>query len=276
MHTFRKSPFPAGRQGCLRRCGGKSRPALRLVCFPWAGAGASVFRRMAPHLPPTVEVLAIQYPGREDRFVEDHLRRMEALVDHVLDDLIPLCDRPLVLFGHSMGAWVAYEVARALKAQLDREPTALIVSGCGSPASGGWDQRSASDASDEEFVAEMRRIGGTPREILADSGMLRAWLPVLRADYEVLDTYASRPTAPLSCALVGCAGDRDPCVSPQAMEAWRGCTTGSFQVRWFAGDHFYLCRETHALALVLREWAGAAQTAFGGFPSGRVDHRLFD
>lgn len=250
---LKKQPISAQR-GCLRRYGGGPRSLMRLVCFPWAGGGASAYRRFSFQLPETIELLAVQYPGREDRYRECPLLRMELIVNHVLDDLIPIFDRPLVFFGHSMGALVAYEVAQALKAKLCREPRMLIISGSGSPDREGSYERCASMASEEEFIDDIQRFGGTPHEIVDDRQMMRALLPVLRADYEVLDTYACRPATPLSCPLIACAGNQDPSVSREAMEAWQQYTTGPSQVHWFSGGHFYLCSQLRALTQCLQEW----------------------
>ena len=233
----------ARQRGCLRRYGGGSRSMVSLICFPWAGGGASAYRRIASHLPEAVEFLAVQYPGREDRFDEDRLVRMDRLVKHVLDDLIPIFNRPLVFFGHSMGALVAYEVAQALKTRFGREPRMLIVSGSGSPDNEGLYERCAGDANEDDLIANMQRLGGTPPEILGNRQMVRALLPVLRADYEVLDNYEPSPAIPLSCPMIACAGDEDPSVSPLTMQAWRRYTSGPYKEHRFGGDHFESARE---------------------------------
>lgn len=254
MGPLLKKRPPLARRGCLRRYQGGARSVMRLLCFPWAGGGASAFRRFAVHFPETVEVLVVQYPGREDRFHEKRLHRMDLIVKHVLDDVIHLFDRPIVFFGHSMGALVAYEMAQAVKAKLGREPRMLIVSGSGSPSTEGMYERCPNTASEEEFIADIRRLGGTPREILENPQMMRALLPVLRADYEVLDTYVCRPTMPLSCTLVACAGDKDTSVSRETMEAWFRYTTGPCKQHWFNGDHFYLSSQPLVLAQQVKEW----------------------
>src|SRR5688500_4817828 len=119
----------ASRRPSLRRFGGARQRLMRVVAFPWCGAGASVYRKLAPHLPDHVELLAVQLPGREDRYDERRLVRMQDVVEEVIGDVINLLDRPVVLFGHSMGALVAYEVARALRERVGCEPASLIVSG---------------------------------------------------------------------------------------------------------------------------------------------------
>ncbi len=244
----------ARQAGCLRRYGGGPRTLASLVCFPWAGGGASAYRRIATHMPEAVEFMAVQYPGREDRFDEDRLVRMDSLVKHLVADILPIFSRPLIFFGHSMGALVAYEVAQALKHRTGREPRMLIVSGSGSPDNEGSYERCPGDADEEDLIANMQQLGGTPPEILANRNMVRAILPVLRADYEILDNYVPSAAGPLSCPMIACAGDEDPSVSPASLQAWRHCSSGPYQEHWFAGDHFYLSVKSQELARTLLEW----------------------
>jgi len=244
----------APQRSCLRRFSGGPQSRVRLVCFPWAGAGASVFRRFAGQLPESIELLAVQLPAREDRFSEKGLVRMETVVAQIISDLIRLSDRPLVFFGHSMGSLVAYEVAQSLKINFGREPEMLIVSGSGSPGSEEIYERCPGNATEEEFIADMRRLGGTPPEILADRQVMRTLLPAIRADYELLDTYEHRRLAQLSCPIVVCGSDADPSISRNSVEGWFRHTTGRCRQHWFSGDHFYLCFQPLPLTQCLREW----------------------
>lgn len=248
----------SGRQKCLRRYAGGPQPKVRLVCFPWCGGGASVYRRFASGLPEHIELLAVQLPGREDRFGEDRLLRMEQIIEHVIDEVISVFDRPLVLFGHSMGALVAYELALALKARTGREPDLLVLSGHGAPCKPAPVLNCWHSAGEEEFIANIRNLGGTPPEILEDRQMMRALLPVLRSDYEVLETYKHQPTTSLSCDLVVCAGNEDREVSPETMGWWQQYTTGSSSVQWFEGNHFYLHSQPRILTQSLQEWIAAS------------------
>lgn len=248
-------------RGCLRRYRGGPQSLVRLVCFPWAGGGASAYRRFAARLPETIELLAVQLPGREDRFHERGLVRMGAIVDHVLEELLLAPPGPLVLFGHSMGALVAYEVAQALKARGGQQPALLIVSGSGPPASERSYNRCAFNASDEEFIAELRRLGGTPPEVLADQAMMSAVVRVLRADYEVLDRYDRDAPTTLSCPLVACAGDQDPSVPPSTLSGWRRYTSGPSKQSWFRGGHFHLCEQPQEVTNCLQQWIAGAGLA---------------
>jgi surfactin synthase thioesterase subunit len=260
-------------QGCLRKFSGRPQPLIRLVCFTWCGAGASVYRRFAAGLPDHIELLAVQLPGREDVFGEKKLRRMAEVIDHALPDIAAVFDRPLFLFGHSMGALVAHEMALALKARTGREPHGLIVSGHASPSRtleksrGGqrWHQ-----VDDEAFIANLRQLGGTPMQVLNDSSMMRSLLPVLRADYEILETYVPPADAPLlSCPVIACAGKQDKEVAADDLGLWRHGTQGPFLAHWFPGDHFYLCAQPGLLTQRLQEWMAPGGRLEGS--SGRTE-----
>jgi pyochelin biosynthetic protein PchC len=238
----------------LRRFGASRQQLTRLVAFPWCGAGASVYRRLAPHLPDHIELVGVQLPGREDRYDERRLVRMQDVVEEVIGDLIGLLDRPMVLFGHSMGALVAYEVAVALRERAGCEPASLIVSGHGAPHCAKPSGRCWHTADETAFIANIRALGGTPRALLENASVLRAFMPTMRADFEVVETYRPAPRAPLSCPLLACAGDRDDEVSNATMNAWLRYTTGHRELHWFGGDHFYLSSQPAVLASRLAEW----------------------
>ena len=140
----------------LRRLGGQPTSSMRMICFPWSGAGASVYRRLAPHLPDYMELFAIQLPCREDRFNEDCLRRVEQVVNMILPSIIELTDQPLVLFGHSMGTLLAYEIAQALRRDIQKEPSLLIASGRGAPNIVGNTIKKWHAVDDDVFIEYLR------------------------------------------------------------------------------------------------------------------------
>ena len=242
------------RRTSLRRFSASAHRLTRLVAFPWCGAGASVYRRLAASLSDQVDLVAVQLPGREDRYNERRLVRMEDVVESVIGDIIPLLDRPVALFGHSMGALVAYEVALALRKRLGQEPMSLIVSGHGAPHCGESSNQCWHAADEEAFIQNLRVLGGTPGALLEDPSTLRAFVPTLRADYEVVETYRPRPEPSFSCPLLACAGGLDQEVSPETMHAWMPYTTGPCELHWFSGDHFYLCSQPARLVRRLEEW----------------------
>jgi medium-chain acyl-[acyl-carrier-protein] hydrolase len=225
---------------------------LRLFCFPPAGAGASLFSTWTRELPGGVEVCSVQLPGREDRRAEAPLRRLPAAVSEVCADLGPFRDWPYVFFGHSMGALLAFEAARALRAVGGPAPQQLLCSACRSPDA----VRSGTPIyrlPDAEFVGHLRVLGGIPEPVLRDREMMELFLPILRADFELLQTYEFRPEPPLRCPITVFGGAQDPEVPPRALDAWRHHTTGPFDRIEFRSGHFFIQAERSAFLRVLSE-----------------------
>lgn len=219
---------------CIPARGSRRR---RLVCFPYAGGGASAFRRWAVHAADDVELLALQLPGRENRVMAPLLHRLDEAAELATGKLSMLGPVPTVLFGHSMGALLAYEVAlRASWMELD----CLAVSGRVAPHLG-HPQRPASQMSDAEFLAHLRAIGGTPSEILEQPELMELLLPMLRADFEMVDQY--RPawlTRRLGCRVVALYGDRDAATPRLSVGEWSSVSSGSFTLVECDGGHFFL------------------------------------
>ncbi|WP_437483062.1 ACP S-malonyltransferase [Sorangium sp. So ce1014] len=213
---------------------------LRLFCFPYAGKGASVYLRWAGELPDSVDVLAVQLPGREGRVKEKPAERLMPLVDELVGAIAPLLDRPFALFGHSMGTLLAFEVARKLRARHGKEPVHLFVSGRGAPHV----PRRTPDLhrlSDAQLVTALQgTYGGIPDVVREDVGLLQLFLPALRADLAMLETYVFQPGAKLRCPISALGGDRDPHANVQDLRAWGEQTEASFRLRMLEGDHFFV------------------------------------
>lgn len=210
---------------------------LRLVCLPHAGGSAGYFLPVSEALSPGTDVVAVQYPGRQDRLREKCLEDIGELADRVLASLRPLTDLPLVLFGHSMGASVAFEVARRMQEE-GRAPAALFASGRRAPSRHRSEGVHLKD--DEGFLAEIRALGGTDSALLDHEGILRMVLPALRGDYKAAETYRYDPGPPLRCPVVAMAGDADAKTPLDDVGAWREHTSGPFELDVFPGGHFYL------------------------------------
>lgn len=227
-------------------------PRLRLVAFPFAGGGASVFRLWPELLPADIELCAVQLPGRETRFKELGFVRMTELARSAADALQPLTDRPIVLFGHSMGALAAFELAREWRRRGVPAPQRLIVSGHAAPhrpARG----RALHALSDDAFRSELRRLNGTPEGVLENEELFQAFLPTLRADFAVCETYTCADEAPLDLPIVAVAGIGDPRANFDDLDAWRIHTRSGFSLRLHPGDHFYLQSHREELLAYLND-----------------------
>lgn len=229
----------AGTTDVWLRCD-QERPAAqaRLVCFPHAGGTARFYRNWPGEFSNKVEVRSVQYPGHEDRIREETVCEMSLLADMAAEAVAPLMDRPLALFGHSLGAVVAYEVARRLADIRPDFLACLFVSGREAPVPARRQVKHLAD--DDTLWGELRRLGGTDSAILDHAGWRSLLLPVLRSDYQLDETYRYRPGPKLDCQVVACMGDSDPETDSVRSAAWGELTSGQFDLRTFPGDHFYL------------------------------------
>jgi medium-chain acyl-[acyl-carrier-protein] hydrolase len=211
---------------------------LRLICLPAAGGGASRYRDWPAYLSDDVEVVPVQLPGRENRFNEPPIESMEQLAGPLLDGLAGYLTPPFALFGHSMGALIAFELVRRMRSG-GLEPVHLFASGCRAPhlPRRSPDRRTLPDP---EFLTAVGELGGIPPELLAESQLLDAMLPTLRSDFILTETYLFRPQAPLSCPVSAFGGLQDVEVFPEDVRAWSGHTSGTFRMHLLPGDHFFV------------------------------------
>jgi surfactin synthase thioesterase subunit len=188
-------------------------------------------------MPPAVETLAIQYPGRQDRWREPAISDIPTLADQINTQLRMWLDRPAAFFGHSMGATVAFEAARRLEAG-GAGPSRLFVSGRSAPS------RSQGGAihllDDEGLLDEIQQLRGTDMRLLADRELLRLALPALRADYKAVETYSFVAGLPLRCPVIALAGDQDPKVAVKDFEKWAEQTAAGFELHVLSGGHFFI------------------------------------
>ncbi|MFG2409344.1 thioesterase II family protein [Streptomyces brevispora] len=210
----------------------------QLLCFPHAGGSATGYYPLSTQVAGTAETLIVQYPGRHDRIGEPFAERLADVVDAVLASLPTSGGRPLILFGHSMGALLAFETARRLAAE-GREPAALFVSGSEAPSLPRR-ARLPCPPSDEDLIGELRLLSGTDEQLLADPEILQLALPPLRADFGMLFSRTHVPGPPLRCPVVALTGDSDPRVSVEGVQAWERETEGPFERHVLPGGHFFL------------------------------------
>ena len=230
------------------------RTVLRLFCFPYAGGGALVFRNWAEILPPEIDVCAIQLPGRGNRLRETAIKNMSQVVEAIGEEIVSLLDRPFAFFGHSMGAIISFELARLLRRGGHELPTHLFVSGHKAPQIPKTEPKTF-NLPDEEFIQELLRLNGTPREVLDHPELMQMMAPLLRADFESIQTYTYQHEPPLDCPITALGGLQDPDINRETLEPWREQTTSTFNLRMFPGDHFFLNTEQARLLRVLAQEA---------------------
>ncbi|MFD1832898.1 thioesterase II family protein [Streptomyces desertarenae] len=220
----------------IRRFETASDRAVRVVCLPHAGGSATYFRPLAAALASTAEVLAVQYPGRMDRISEPYVADFAELTERTLAAVRREADRPLVLFGHSMGALLGFQVAKHLEAE-GTPPLALFASGARPPHQSL--PRHTRPQSDEELIADLAVLDGTDERVLNHPELRALVLSALRADYRMLQSHR-RDDSVLTCPIVSLTGSGDPVVSIHDAGEWAPRTTGRFGLHVFVGKHFYL------------------------------------
>jgi medium-chain acyl-[acyl-carrier-protein] hydrolase len=218
---------------------------VRLFCFSYAGGGASVFRTWADALP-EVDVCAVQLPGRESRRNEPAYRRIAPLVTTLAEAIAPYLDRPFTFFGHSMGALVAFELARYLRRGSKPLPVRLSVAAYRAPQLPSPNTRIYHQP--DEVLKVVLRTYGTPQTVLQNEDLMRMILPTLRADFELCDTYEYLPEAPLTCPLSIFGGLEDVRVSSADLEGWLVQTNTGYRLSMLPGSHFFV-HSAHDLLL---------------------------
>lgn len=236
--------------------------AVRLFCLPYAGAGASAYRRWPAAIGPDIEIVAVQLPGRESRIVEDHGfddAEITALADAIHTHLDTHDGGPYAIYGHSLGGWHAFELIRHLRSTGGRLPVKLYVGGCRAPhlpATGTFAGLSTLD--DDALLARVAEGGGLSDDVLAEPELLELLLPVLRADFTYLDEYTHTDGEPLPVPVVAYAGRADTAVSRADIQAWDRHTSAGFTLHDIDGDHFFLHDDTgHITDLLAKDLLSA-------------------
>ena len=242
----------------LQRLSGRPDAMLRLFCFHHAGGSAASFSQWPQKLP-QIDVCAVQLPGRANRYAEPAMTRIPQLVEAFLPHMLPLLDRPYALFGHSMGTAVVNEVAQRLRARGAALPVRLFVSGR-QPPHKPYPEFTLDGLSDAAAIESIGRIfGGLPAEVLAYPELVEMILPILRADFALLERYLPAPQAPLPVPIVALGGSDDACAAPDRLLPWQDYTTHPLRMCRLPGDHFYLDARLDDVLAVLRAECGVAE-----------------
>jgi surfactin synthase thioesterase subunit len=229
----------------------------RLVCLPHAGGSAPFFLPVSAALSPVVDVVAMQYPGRQDRRVEQPISDMMALADRIYDILRRQPPLPLTFFGHSMGAIAAFEVISRLESD-GQGAVRLFASGRRAPSTHRDDKVHLRD--DAGILDELRKLSGTASSLLGDDEMMRAALPALRADYQAIETYRCTADVTVACPITVLTGDSDPKTSLDEAKAWAQHTTGAFDIHVYPGGHFFLTDHAEQILKLLHQHFLAGRT----------------
>jgi medium-chain acyl-[acyl-carrier-protein] hydrolase len=225
---------------------------LRLFCFPFGGAGASIYRDWQHALPKSIEVCPVQPPGREDRLSEKLFTDLGPMIAELSKALEPYLDRPFAFFGHSMGALISFELARHLRRINQPMPEYLFISGRPAPQIPLTDPPTFA-LPDLEFVEELRQIQGTPESVLQNSELMALFMPLLRADFELCQTYRYNHEPPLNCPFFIFGGLIDSEISQESLVAWHTQTASPMQLQMFPGDHFFILNAQQSLLQIISQ-----------------------
>jgi medium-chain acyl-[acyl-carrier-protein] hydrolase len=243
-------------------------PALRLFCVPFAGVGPSVFTGWSQNLPTAIETLYVHLPGRESRLREASVRDVFGLAQGITDAIAPFSDQPFAVFGHSLGALIAFEVARTLRQRALPAPVRLFASACRAPhLPYPFQPLHSLDEDDLLRHVNERYDGSVPAEVLESAELRNLLVPALRADFAALETYQHGAQRPLECPITVFGGRHDRTLAKAALEAWSVHTSREFRLRLVEGGHFYLQSARQQLIGDISEDVGAVlarQPAPGG------------
>ena len=225
---------------------------LRLFCFPYAGGNSNIFRTWSDNLPASVEICALELPGRGKRIMETPFSNLFALIDVLATILKPYLDKPLAFFGHSMGALISFELIRKIRREYNIEPDILFVSGHRAPQIPN-PETPIYNLPEAEFIEKLRSIKGTPQAILENDELMKIIIPILRADFAICDTYFYTPDAPLNCPIIAFGGEGDNGIKRGKLRAWSNQTKGLFFKHILPGNHFFLHSEQKQLLELISE-----------------------
>jgi medium-chain acyl-[acyl-carrier-protein] hydrolase len=213
--------------------------SFRLICLPYAGGSAAIYREWQAMAPGYLQVCPVELPGRGRRMLETPFLHMAPLVRDLAGSLNPFLDRPFGLFGHSLGGLIAFELTRALVQQGRPQPGHLFISAADAPGSPHSRPRLGS-ATKEDVKQELRSLGGTPQLLLDNEELMDLMMPTLRADFSVIETYEYQAGPPLPVPISVFAGTTDHVVPATNLDGWRHQSDRGYRLQFFPGDHFFL------------------------------------
>ncbi|HEX3044655.1 MAG TPA: thioesterase domain-containing protein [Bacillota bacterium] len=229
--------------------------SIKLFCLPYAGGSAMVYTKWRKYLNPWITLHPVEMAGRGKRFQIPLYQSFPEAVDDLCRMIQPelLHHNPYAFFGHSMGSFLVYELTRKLIALNYPEPAHLFLSGRYPPHIK-KEEKVYHLLPEEEFRKEILEMGGTPPEVFEHQELLDIFLPILRADYKILETYESPACETrFGCPITTLLGDQDKDVSKDDMEQWRDYTTNQFDSYQFDGGHFFINEKTEAVVKIINQ-----------------------
>lgn len=224
---------------------------LRIFCLPYAGGGASVFRNWSDYLPDFIDICPIQLPGREDRILESAIKDMDELVDILKKEIHDYLDLPYIIFGHSLGARIGFELTRSLINEYGIKPLQLIVAGSRAPEIP--EPNPLHHLPDDKFIKELKRFSGTPEEVLDNKDLMGIFIPSLRADFSIDETWIFLEDEPLEIPITAFYGTDDPEASKKEISGWENHTSSDFELIPVKGEHFFINDEQDSFLKLLSD-----------------------
>ncbi len=222
-----------------------------LICFPHAGGSASFYNSWKDYLGERIKICPIQLPGREDRFTEEPIRTMDIITEQVVQSLMNKQNK-LILFGHSMGTKMLYEVERELESR-GRVSELIVVSACSPPHVP--DKFPISDLPDDQFIEELIKYNGIPESMALHREIIDLFLPMLRSDFVMSESYICSERIKLACPILALGGNKDDGANEEDVKAWAEYTDDIFQYHIFEGDHFYLKEKEEKVIKAIKDIA---------------------
>jgi surfactin synthase thioesterase subunit len=211
---------------------------LNLFCLPFAGGNKYSYRGYVKHSPPNLNIIPVELPGRGARFKEPLLKDAHAMANDVLKQIEPLLGEPYAIYGHSMGTLIGYLLTKKIISKLFPKPKFLVFTGSGGPSVRQTEPVRYLLPKDK-FIQKVRELGGCPEEILQDENMMIFFEPILRADFQVVETYQYTASPPFDIPINVMIGLGEKVNYEQAM-AWKNESTARVEVRQFPGKHFFI------------------------------------
>lgn len=251
----------SGTRSSFRVLARNKQAKVRLFCFPHAGAGVSPYFAWAKLFSPEIEVVGVQLPGRENRISEAPLCRLEDIISMLYTDIEPFLTMPFAFFGHSMGALVAFEMARHLRREGRPQPFHLFVSGRAAPH---LPVRRLHELPTPELLDHIRTFSGTADEVLQSEEMQSIFLPLLRVDFSVCATHVHREAPPLNCPITAFGGDNDATATREMIAGWQRQTTRALRIHAFSGSHFFVLASAREVVSIVDQQLQGGLACSGG------------